>query len=184
MNEGLSTIKLRELEHSDLSQLNQWRNTPEIIESLGNNFVYIAQVIDEQWYEHYLKNRHTQVRLAIIHSEPEIYIGNVNLTSIHPINRSAEFSIMIGDTNYWSKGIGHKATLKMLCHGFEDLNLNRIELKVLKDNQRAIRLYEKCGFQQEGYQRAAIFKNGNYQDVILMALLREDWYASGVAQYQ
>lgn len=171
----MSQIRLRELEPTDLERLNQWRNSPEIIDCLGNNFIYISQTVDSAWYEQYLKQRHHQVRLAIIATDSDDYIGNVNLTNIHQINRSAEFSILIGDTRYWSKGIGTLATQEMLRHGFEDLNLNRIELTVLKENQKAIRLYEKCGFQIEGCQRSAIFKNGGYQDVLMMALLRAEW---------
>jgi diamine N-acetyltransferase len=175
MSQRLIKISLKELERENLPLLNQWRNNPDIMNFLGNNFIYIAPSVEEDWYASYRKNRHTQVRLAIFDAENQNHIGLVNLTAIHPVNRSAEFSILIGDPNYWSKGVGRQATLEMLRHGFHHLNLNRIELKVLKDNVRAIGLYKKCGFQEEGCQRAAIFKNGQYQDLLCMALLREDW---------
>ncbi len=170
-----TTFRLRELQKKDLPQLNEWRNDPEITNFLGNNFIYIAEEIDEIWYEVYLKNRNSQVRLAIEITNGKLYIGNVNLTSIHLVNRSAEFSILIGNKDFWSKGIGYQATQAMLHHGFENLNLNRVYLTVLQNHKRAIKLYEKCGFQSEGCHRSAIYKNGSYHDLNQMAVLRSDW---------
>ena len=67
------------------------------------------------------------------------------------------------------------ATQQLLAHGFNDLNLNRIYLTLLPDNERARRMYLRLGFQEEGRQRQAIFKSGRYHDVLEMALLREDF---------
>ena len=63
----------------------------------------------------------------------------------------------------------------MLNHGFKTLNLNRIYLRVYENNLRAIRVYEKTGFRQEGQLRQAHFQDGSYMDVILMGILRSDW---------
>ncbi|WP_255158088.1 GNAT family N-acetyltransferase [Siphonobacter sp. BAB-5385] len=63
----------------------------------------------------------------------------------------------------------------MLRHGFNDLNLHRIYLTVLPENDRAIRLYESFGFQQEGLYRKALFKNGQFTDVMGMSLLRNEF---------
>ncbi|MCX7795915.1 MAG: GNAT family N-acetyltransferase [bacterium] len=63
----------------------------------------------------------------------------------------------------------------MLRYAFEVLNLNRVELTVYDFNKRAIRCYEKTGFTLEGRLRQKIFKNGNYQDVLIMSILKEEW---------
>lgn len=57
---------------------------------------------------------------------------------------------MIGDSKNQGKGIGTFAVKEILNHGFNNLNLNRIQLNVLNYNHRAIKLYEKCGFKLEG----------------------------------
>lgn len=171
-----TSFLLREVEPGDLPQLNIWRNDKEIIDTLGSNFLHIAGPIDQQWYEGYLKNRTETVRLAIIHKASGDYIGNVNFTNMHPINRAAEFSIMIGDKRYWSKGIGTQVTRAMLAHGFEDLNLNRIYLKVLKNHRAAIRVYEKAGFALEGCLRESVYKNGEFKDLLSMAILRSEFF--------
>jgi RimJ/RimL family protein N-acetyltransferase len=169
----MSVIRLREIERADLLKINNWRNDPEVIRLLGANFLYIGPAIDEKWFDAYMANRHTAVRLAIVAEPDDLCIGLVSLTSIHAINRTAEFSIMLGDKKYWSKGIGQQATKEMLRHGFNDLNLNRIHLTVLLENVRARRLYHRLGFQEEGLQLQAVYKEGAFQDVIGMALLKE-----------
>lgn len=173
----MSTIKLREIEASDLPILNKWRNDASIIDYLGSNFFFIAEEIDQRWYENYIAHRDQAVRLAIVDAENEEYVGNVNLTSIHKINRNAEFSIMIGNKAYWGKGIGEDATRQMIQHGFMDLNLERIYLYVLEQNDRAIKLYEKVGFKREGLQRNCVYKNGTFQSMWCMAIIKEEFQA-------
>lgn len=168
-------IKLRELEKKDIAQINIWRNDKEVINHLGNNFSFISERVDELWFENYVQNRDKSVRLAIIDIKTGTYIGNVYLTGIHHINRSAEFSIFIGNKKYWSKGYGYEATMKVLEHGFIDLNLNRIYLSVLDSNERAVNLYKKIGFKKEGILKEAIYKNSRYHDLILMALLKRQF---------
>ncbi|GAA3951367.1 GNAT family protein [Hymenobacter algoricola] len=168
-------LHLREIERADLPRINQWRNDPEIISLLGANFFYIGAGIDEKWFDSYLANRDKAVRLAIVDSATDTHIGNVNLTGIHAVNRSAEFSIFIGDKSYWSAGFGPVATRQMLHHGFNDLNLHRIYLTLLQSNERALRMYQRLGFRQEGHQRQAVFKGGHYHDVLEMALLRDEY---------
>jgi RimJ/RimL family protein N-acetyltransferase len=49
--------------------------------------------------------------------------------------------------------------------------ITRMELEVFAHNARAIHVYEKCGFQAEGIRRKAFFRDGQYIDSIVMALL-------------
>ncbi len=53
--------------------------------------------------------------------------------------------------------------------------ITRMELTVMTHNERAIHVYEKLGFQMEGRQRAALFKDGKYIDVYMMGLLFMDY---------
>ena len=55
-------------------------------------------------------------------------------------------------------------------------------LRVFADNARAIRAYEKVGFQHEGRLRQDNFYNGAYRDTLLMGLLRSDWSAPALTQ--
>jgi len=58
---------------------------------------------------------------------------------------------------------------------FEQMNINKVKLNVFSFNQRALRMYQKCGFKEEGRLRQELFRDGEYHDIILMGLLREEY---------
>ena len=70
------------------------------------------------------------------------------------------------------KGIG--TALMRACVEMADrwLNLTRLELQVYTDNESAIRLYERFGFEREGTLRQHAFRDGQYIDSYAMARLR------------
>ena len=62
----------------------------------------------------------------------------------------------------------------MIKYAFEEAGLHKLMLRVLAENDRAVRSYEKAGFVKEAYLRDEVFLEGRYKDVIYMAVLRED----------
>jgi RimJ/RimL family protein N-acetyltransferase len=115
------------------------------------------------------------VGYAIESSDGE-YLGGVGLMHIDPRNRSAELGIGIGRIEDWGRGYGTEAALLMLRHGFEELNLHRIHLRVYDYNARAQRSYAKLGFQEEGRLRQAHFRYGAWHDVVVMAILADEFF--------
>jgi RimJ/RimL family protein N-acetyltransferase len=85
---------------------------------------------------------------------------------------------MVGQTDCQNQGYGTEAVRLAMRFGFEELNLNRIELCVFDHNPRGIRVYEKCGFVAEGRMRQASFRHGQYRDVLRYAILRSEWSAT------
>lgn len=100
-------------------------------------------------------------------------VGTVQLLHIHPIHRSAELTIRLGDPADRGKGYGPAALRQVIAFCWDDLNLNRIWLQVFHDNTAAIFAYRKAGFVEEGVQRRAAYVGGKWKDVIIMAILRE-----------
>lgn len=86
--------------------------------------------------------------------------------------------IEIGEKECWGRGYGTDALRTLVRFGFEEMNLNRIALDVYDFNERAIASYLKCGFIEEGRRRQDIYKGGRHIDVVMMALLRDDWEKS------
>lgn len=101
-------------------------------------------------------------------------IGACQLHSIHPVHRTAELQIRIGDVADRGHGFGSEALRLLLKFAFEDLNLHRVQLNVFATNAPAIRVYEKAGFVREGTLRQAAHIDGFYVDVVVMGILRED----------
>src|SRR5215217_5695897 len=81
--------------------------------------------------------------------------------------------IGMGVHDEWhGKGIG--TALMQACVDLADkwLNLTRLELEVYTDNEPAIRLYERFGFEREGLLRQHAYRDGRYVDAYAMARLR------------
>jgi diamine N-acetyltransferase len=171
-------VKLRDLARDDIPVVNQWRQDRLLTDPLGSPPRHISLDVDLAWFEEYLARRGTDVRCAICLEGDAAVIGLVSITAIHPINRSGEFHLMIGRRDLHGRGLGTAATGAMIHHGFCDLNLRRIYLSVLESNLAAVHIYEKVGFRHEGRARDAVFKNGRYQDLLLMAMLASEFTAT------
>ena len=115
--------------------------------------------------------------LAIVDMGTDKHIGNVTLQNIHPINRSADFGIIIGDKSFWGKGYGKEAATLMFDHGFKTMNLHRIACGTLETNQAMMKLASSLGMQFEGLRIQAVFKDGMYIDIKEYRMLRKDWNA-------
>ncbi|MBA9025651.1 GNAT family N-acetyltransferase [Peribacillus huizhouensis] len=168
-------VYLREITEGDLKVINKHRSDKELITSLVTPFRYINNETDDKWFQSYQNNRNNNIRCVICTKESDEVVGVAYLLNIDWITKSAEFGIFIGELNYRGKGIGKKATIEMLQHGFNDMNLNRIQIRVLENNIPAINLYNKMGFKEEGLLREAIFKNNEYHNLIIMSILKQEF---------
>ena len=75
-------------------------------------------------------------------------------------------------TDWQGRGVGTALMETLLDLADNWLMLLRVELEVYADNERAIALYEKMGFQREGLRRMATVRRGRYIDECSMARLR------------
>ena len=104
-------------------------------------------------------------------------IGNVTLRNPDRENGNAEVAIVITDKASQGHGLGTDALNCLVDFGFGELRLERIYLHVFDYNARAIRSYEKAGFQTDAVLRRHRFHRGDHHDVHLMSILRGDWLA-------
>ncbi|MBU0495226.1 MAG: GNAT family N-acetyltransferase [Chloroflexi bacterium] len=72
----------------------------------------------------------------------------------------------------WGRGIGSRLMDAMIDLADNYLNLVRVELEVYPDNERAIGLYRKYGFEEEGRKRKYGFRGGEYVDTLVMARVK------------
>ncbi|TQK20548.1 RimJ/RimL family protein N-acetyltransferase [Microbacterium sp. SLBN-154] len=103
------------------------------------------------------------------------FIGTARLHAIVPADRRARYAIGILDPDGLGLGLGTEITLAVLQHGFEVVNLHRIDLRVLEYNHRAIRCYRRCGFVEEGRERDAALVGGRWYDDVMMSILEHEW---------
>ena len=103
------------------------------------------------------------------------FIGDIDLFGIDWFSRSAFVGLAIGDSDFQGKGYGTDVMRVILRYAFLELNLKRVGLFVFEFNPRAIRAYEKAGFRHEGRLRKFLNKEGRRWDMLMMAVLRDEW---------
>jgi diamine N-acetyltransferase len=176
-------IQLRAVERTDLPRFVAWLNDPEVTAGLGL-FAPLSLVNEERWFERTIALPPEQQPMVIEVLNPLgdnpasmtwFPVGNCSFHEIDWRNRSAEIGIFIGEKAYWNRGIGTRVMRLMVEYGFNTLNLHRIWLRVLANNLRAIRSYEKVGFVHEGCKREAEIKHGHYIDLLLMSILDHEF---------
>jgi RimJ/RimL family protein N-acetyltransferase len=116
-------------------------------------------------------NDATRVYFAIRLRNEAPIIGYVQIWSIDPVHRSAILGIRIGSEIHRSRGYGSDALRLAIDYCWNHLNLSRISLLAFSNNERAIRLYGRFGFEHEGRLRKAVFIDGHWLDLITMGLL-------------
>jgi [ribosomal protein S5]-alanine N-acetyltransferase len=101
-------------------------------------------------------------------------IGAVGLGEIDADHSRAEMGFWIG-VDWWGQGYATEASRAVVRYGFEQLKLNRIYAHHMTKNPASGRVLERVGLRREGLLRQAMRKFGQFEDVILYAVLREDW---------
>lgn len=170
-------VRLSAVERENLKKYHEWLNDPEVTRGL-DLYLPLSMADEENWFDSMTKRNPNEKPFAIEIKKGKTWklIGNCGFHNIDTKNRCGEVGIVIGDKTEWNKGYGAEAMTLLQRHGFETLNLNRVYLRVYADNVRAVRSYEHAGFVLEGRLREANYKHGKYQDVLLMGVLRSEWF--------
>ena len=163
--------RLRALERSDIDNFMTWVNNREITQYLLAFSVPVSRAFEEKWLESAMFHTATDKVFAIETLAGE-YLGNCGLHQIDSIHHHAELGIVIGNSAYLSQGYGTDAIKVLLRLAFDNLNLEKVYLRVYGNNTRGIRCYEKCGFVTVGRLKRHRFIDGEWQDEVLMEVFR------------
>jgi RimJ/RimL family protein N-acetyltransferase len=174
MSTAKEKLYLRPLCEDDLDRLLGWHNDEELYTTLAGHFRTVSRETEAAWLRCRMEAA-DELNLAICLFEPPEHIGNIYLRNVSRHDRNAELHIFIARREHRGHGYGEMAVSLITKHAFEDLGLERIYLHVLANNTLAIRAYEKCGFVKEGRLRRHVFKNGGFEDIIVMGVCREDF---------
>lgn len=126
----------------------------------------------EQWRQRLASPGESTYNLVAVVGEK--VVGQLGLDTFpnRPRRRHAG-AIGMGVHDDWQgKGVGKALMQAGVELADRWLNLTRLELEVYTDNEPAIRLYERFGFEREGTLRQYAFRDGRYVDAYLMARLR------------
>jgi ribosomal-protein-serine acetyltransferase len=167
---------IRILEHSD---------SKEMFTLVDNNREYLRKWFD--WVD--LKKTEKDIKSLIrssllLYAEEQSYfyviieeekiIGLVELFNIDKLLNAAYIGYWIGE-KYQGKGYVTKAVKDLLKIGFTELNLNKIEIKVVEENIKSRNIPEKLGFINTGVIRDSGLLHGKYVSHVLYSLLRDEY---------
>lgn len=146
--------------------INMWVGHQDEIIQIGEERRYIQDVVDG-------KDNRSICNFNIVVKDTRQLIG---ICSIEPKRVNATLGILIGESDGRNKGYGTEAIKMLIDYAFNTFcNINRVELNVVGDNERAIKCYEKAGLTQCGAKHEACYFNGKFHDLNQMEILRKTW---------
>ncbi|MGX5818127.1 GNAT family N-acetyltransferase [Chitinophaga lutea] len=91
----------------------------------------------------------------------------------HPLQK-AEIGYWLGDGEQ-GKGIATAACKTIIQYAFSQLRLNKVEIRFVLQNEKSAKIPIKLGFTKEGILRQSAKLHGQYVDMVVMGMLRQDW---------
>ena len=142
------------LKYHDLEAFTNQEQAKELIKSFDEKF-------------------HSQqmIRWGIAKKEDNIIVGTCGFHNWVQKSFQAEIGYELSQA-YWRQGIMTEALTATIKFGFEKMNLNRIAATVMLENPASMKLLEKLGFVEEGILREYGFWKGEFHDLKMFALLR------------
>lgn len=168
-------VTLRQIEQSDLNEIKELINDPEIENAIVGWSWPLSMKDEEQWFASF-HNGSSAVRY-VIETEDEGFVGLTGLKDIDWKNGTAKTTGIRIKTGVQGKGLAFDTYMTMFSYAFRELRLHRINTSAIEDNVKSIKFQEKIGLRREGLQREAIYKNGQYKNLITFGILAEEFFA-------
>ncbi len=167
-------IQLRTTVKSDMELKVRWYNDPDV-----NKTLVLPEKLElDKTYEWFEKIQKDTNRFdMVIETIDAVPIGVIGLKNINKNNRSALLYIVIGEKDYWGRGLGLEAELLAIHYGFEALGLHRVLGTALENNPASIAVCKKVGFVLDGTSRDDYYKDGKFYNVHKYSVLKDEFYA-------
>lgn len=166
-------IAFRPIEKADLEELRMLHNDQSTLLNLAT-----TELVDEHgqidWWESLHKVRNDKRYAICMADDPGKIIGRLRIQNIDRQNSNCEIGLDI-IKDYRGKGYGllsYKMTLEFL---FLHYNMNMVYVRVAEFNSGARSLYEKAGFRETGFLKDFIYRNGKYNNYIILCLTRQEY---------
>ena len=164
-------VLLRAIEMSDAGILRQMMNDEDVEKMMWGYSFPVSEHQQVKWIEN-LSNEKDAFR-AIIDIDGTA-IGTIILSDIDMRNGIAEIHIKLANSCERGKGYGTDSVSTLVRYAFNVLRLNCVYCRIKEDNIASKKMFEKCGFTQEGRLRSRVFRDGKYYDFYEYSILKSD----------
>ena len=161
-------LQIRRAEPDDSSAIYEMFNSPKVFEST----LQLPYPSRERWRQRLAEADEGTHDLVAVAGDSVVGMVSVHTFPNRPRRRHVGAIDIVVHGEWQGKGVG-KALMRAGIELADNwLNLTRLELEVYTDNESAVRLYERFGFELEGTLRQHAFRDGQYVDSYVMARLR------------
>lgn len=166
-------VTLRTIEEGDTEFLRDLINAPDVWPYLDNHLPQNRNNEHEFVTERVTDDESVNLLICVGREgkEPSGVIGFGPTTAV---SGSAELGIML-TPEYWGEGYGTEASRLLTTFAFEERRMHRMVAKAIDENIGSCRIWEKLGFRQEAHLKEAAYHQGQYMDLLLYAVLEDEW---------
>lgn len=166
-------IALRDFQDDDAERLYRWRREPEVdrwmYERPPEGFdAHLA------WFAGFRSDPDRRGLIIMLKDAP---CGSLTLTDLKGSQARAKLDWYVGEASARGRGAGRAAQALGVELAFLEHGVQKVWSEVLADNDTALKAQSAAGFRREGYLRRHFFKHGVFKDVVLLAILQEEWAA-------
>lgn len=167
-------IYLRAYEEEDVPLKVNWMNDPVVIKMLNSPFP-ISKIGTKKWL-HKLQDDSSRMEFMVCMKDNDEVIGYTGFRDIDRKNKNAESYTGIGNTDYWGRGLGKEIKITALNYIFSIHDMNKIYTQVRAGHDKNLGLNESIGFVKEGVLRQHISYRGEFKDVVVQGVLKDEFY--------
>ena len=168
-------LVLRKLTQSDLYDVNEYasdENVSRYLRWTPHLNLHETKGYIEFMQKRYRKGMHAEWGVTL--AENGKVIGTCGFSGVDLANESCELGYVLSGA-YRGKGYMTEAFQAVLRVAFGTLHANRVSLQILQGNSDSVRFAVRNGFRHEGTLRNALYVKGEYQTVLLYAMLRKEY---------
>lgn len=167
-------IRLRELKEKDAAPIFQTIDNERTYLGQWLPFVELTKDISftQRFIENYLNDSNADLTCCILYKNK--FVGLIGLKDTDYENRKTEIGYWISES-FQGKGIVSLSCYRLIQHCFENIHLNRIQIKAAVENIKSRAIAERLGFKLEGIERDGELHSRGFTDLAIYSLLRKEW---------
>jgi ribosomal-protein-alanine N-acetyltransferase len=167
-------VRIRKWSEGDETELARHANNKKIFDNVRDLFPHPYTLEEAKKWIKFNTEIHPVENMAIVvDGRIAGSIGMMKMADIY--RKNIEVGYFVGE-EYWGKGIATAALQQYVDYVFRTFDATRICAPVIEDNKASQRVLEKAGFRKEARHIKSIYKNGQYHNEVVYALLKEEFH--------